>query len=58
MKIIALIVLIVLIVLAFLVLSFLGSLIMGAIKWAIIIGVALFLWGVIKTWLGTSSTTS
>ena len=52
MKIIALI------VLAFLVLSFLGSLIMGAIKRAIIIGVALFLWGVIKTWLGTSSTTS
>ena len=52
MKIIALI------VLAFLVLSFLWSLIMGAIKCAIIIGVALFLWGVIKTWLGKSSTTS
>ena len=57
MKIIALIVLAFL-VLSFLVLSFLGSLIMGAIKWAIIIGVALFLWGVIKTWLGKSSTTS
>lgn len=47
-----------LIVLAFLVLSFLWSLIMGAIKWAIIIGVALFLWGVLKTWLGKSSTTN
>lgn len=46
-----------LIVLAILVLSLLWSLIMGAIKWAIIIGVGLFLWGALKAWLGKSSST-
>lgn len=46
-----------LIVLAIMVLSFLWSLIMGAIKWAIIIGVGLFLWGALKALLAKSGST-
>ncbi len=47
-----------LVILALMVLSFLWSLLMGAIKWAIIIGIGLFLWGVVKAWLGKSGSTS